>query len=168
LSRSESTLRESTLLDLSELVGDVVGDQARAADAAGLSLDLALETATVIGDRMLLERLVGNLVENAIRYTPRGGWVRVEVGTEAGGAILQVANSGPVLTPQVVAELFEPFQRGRGDRPDRPRGFGLGLAIVHSVTTAHDGEVAASSPAQGGLVVTVRFPPAGTLPSTSI
>lgn len=167
LSRSESTLRESARLDLAELVGDVVGDQARAADAAGLSLDLALETATVMGDRMLLDRLVGNLVENAIRYTPRGGWVRVAVATEAGSAVLRVANSGPVLAPQVIADLFEPFQRGRSDRTGRTRGFGLGLAIVRSVATAHDGEVAATSPAEGGLVVTVRLPAADTPLSTS-
>jgi len=168
LSRSESTLRESARLDLAELVGDVVGDQVRAADAAGLALDLALGTATVMGDRMLLERLVGNLVENAIRYTPRGGWVRVSVGTEVGSAVLRVANSGPVLTPQVGTDLFEPFQRGQGDRPGRTRGFGLGLAIVRSVAIAHEGEVAASSPPEGGLVVTVRLPAVSTPPSASI
>jgi signal transduction histidine kinase len=168
LSRSESTLRESARLDLAELVGDVVGDQVRAADAAGLALDLALGTATVMGDRMLLERLVGNLVENAIRYTPRGGWVRVSVGTEVGSVVLRVANSGPVLRPQVVTELFEPFQRGQGDRPGRTRGFGLGLAIVRSVATAHEGEVAASSLPDGGLVVTVRLPAVSTPPSASI
>ena len=162
LARSESTLRDSARIDLAELVGDVVGEQARAADAAGISLDLALETAPVEGDRMLLGRLVSNLVENAIRYNHRGGWVRVSVATQAGRAVLRVANSGPVLTSTAVAALFEPFQRGRSDRPSRPRGFGLGLAIVRSVATAHDGEVAATSPTEGGLVLTVRLPAAVT------
>jgi signal transduction histidine kinase len=168
LSRSESTLRDNAPLDLAELVGDVVGEQARAADAAGLVLDLALETAPVTGDRMLLERLVGNLVENAIRYNYRGGWVRVSVARHAGNAVLRVANSGPVMAPSAVTALFEPFQRGRSDRPGRPRGFGLGLAIVRSVATAHDGEVAATSPAEGGLVVTVRLPEAGPPPASPV
>lgn len=164
LSRSESTLRDSTPIDLAELVGDVVGEQARAADAAGVSLDLSLETAPVVGDRMLLERLVGNLVENAIRHNHRGGWVRVSVTPHAEHSVLQVANNGPPLAPSTVAALFEPFQRGRSERSGRPRGFGLGLAIVRSVATAHDGEVEAISPAEGGLVVTVRLPAAVSPP----
>lgn len=167
LARSESTLRDNTRLDLAELVGDVVGEQARAADAAGISLDLELETAPIAGDRMLLERLVGNLVENAIRHNHRGGWVRVSVTMHAGTAVLRVANSGPALASGTVAALFEPFQRGRSGGPDRPRGFGLGLAIVRSVAIAHDGEVEAISPAEGGLVVTVRLPTAVTPPSSA-
>jgi signal transduction histidine kinase len=80
--------------------------------------------------------------------------------------VLQVANGGPVLEAAAAAALFEPFQRGRRDRAGLPRGFGLGLAIVRSVASAHDGEVAAISPAEGGLVVTVRLPiaPAPPIP----
>lgn len=163
LSRSESTLRDHAPIDLAELAGDVVGEQTRAADAAGVTLDLSLAAAPVLGDRMLLERLIGNLVENAIRHNQRGGWARISVSTDAGDAVLQVANGGPVLDAAAVAALFEPFQRGRRDRPDRPRGFGLGLAIVRSVATAHDGQVEAVAPAAGGLVVTVRLPAAASL-----
>jgi len=158
MSRSESSLRDNAPIDLAELVGDVVGDQVRAADAAGITVDLELEAAPVAGDRMLLERLAGNLIGNAIRHNYRGGWMRVSVATEASHAVLRVVNSGPVLAPGAVAALFEPFQRGQGVNPGRPHGFGLGLAIVRSVATAHDGEVAATSPAEGGLVVTVRLP----------
>lgn len=165
LSRSESTLRDHAPIDLAELAGDVVGEQTRAADAAGVTLDLRLAAAPVLGDRMLLERLIGNLVENAIRHNQRGGWARISVSTDAGDAVLQVANGGPVLDAAAVAALFEPFQRGRRDRPDRPRGFGLGLAIVRSVATAHDGQVEAAAPAAGGLVVTVRLPAAASLPA---
>lgn len=163
LARSESTLRDNARLDLAELVGDVMGEQPRVADAAGVSLDLALETAPVVGDRMLLERLVGNLVENAIRHNHRGGWVRVSVAREAGEAVLRVANGGPVLTASALAAMFEPFRRGRSDRPDRPHGFGLGLAIVRSVATAHAGKIQAIAPTEGGLVVTVRLPAAPAL-----
>ena len=162
LSRSESTLRDNTPIDLAELVGDVVGEQARAADAAGVTLELALATAPVVGDRMLLERMVDNLVENAIRHNHHGGWVWISVAPEAEVAVLHVANGGPALDPAVVSALFEPFQRGRGEGPGRPRGFGLGLAIVRSVATAHHGEVAALAPPSGGMVVTVRLPLAAT------
>lgn len=162
LSRSESTLRDNSPIDLAELVGDIVGEQVRAADAMGVTLDLALETVPVVGDRMLLERMVDNLVENAIRHNHRGGWVRVSVAPEAGWAVLQVANGGSALQPEVVTALFEPFRRGHGEAPGRQRGFGLGLAIVRSVAKAHAGAVEATSPAAGGMVVTVRLPLAST------
>jgi len=164
LARSESTLRDDVRIDLAEVVGDGVGEQTRAADAAGITIDLALAAAPVMGDRMLLERLVGNLVENAIRHNRRGGWVRVAVGTEARQAVLRVANGGTVLAPDAVAALFEPFRRGRGDRRDRASGFGLGLAIVRSVATVHGGAVEATAPAEGGLVVSVRLPVAAARP----
>jgi len=164
LARSESTLRDDVRIDLAEVVGDGVGAQTRAADAAGITIDLALAAAPVMGDRMLLERLVGNLVENAIRHNRRGGWVRVAVGSEARQAVLRVANGGTVLAPEAVAALFEPFRRGRGDRRDRASGFGLGLAIVRSVATVHGGAVEATAPAEGGLVVSVRLPVAAAPP----
>jgi signal transduction histidine kinase len=157
LARSDSTLRDRDRVDLAELVGNVVGEQARAADAAGVELDLALDAAEVDGDRALLWRLIGNLVENAIRYNRRGGTVQVSIGTSGDSALLTVANSGPVIPPEQVEELFQPFQRGNGAR--RARGsVGLGLAIVRSVAAAHDGEVAAAANPNGGLTVTVRIP----------
>jgi signal transduction histidine kinase len=158
LARSESTLRDDARVDLAELVGDVVGEQARAASAAGVALDLDLGAATVAGDRTLLWRMVGNLVENAIRYNRSGGWVRVAAATEGGEAVVRVENSGPVVEPTVVAELFEPFRRGARDRRGQPSGHGLGLAIVRSVVAVHGGSVAAAAPAEGGLTVVTRFP----------
>lgn len=158
LSRSESTMLDAAPVDLAELVGDVVGEHVRAADAAGVSLDLVLRTATIVGDRMLLERLVSNLVENAIRYNQGGGWVRVEVGPRDGDAVLEVANSGIMVPASVAAALFEPFRRWQIDRPGQPRGYGLGLAVVRSVATAHHGTATAVPLAEGGLLVTVRLP----------
>lgn len=166
LARSEGTLRDQVRIDLAEIAGDVVGEYARAADAASISLDLTLATAPVAGDRMLLEHLVGNLVENAIRHNHPGGWVRASVSPEAGWAVLRVANGGPVLKSDAVAALFEPFQRGRGANPSSPRGFGLGLTIVRSVATGHDGKVEAAAPQAGGLIITVRLPLAPARVST--
>src|SRR5262249_25915002 len=139
LARSDSTLRDDARVDLAELVGDVVGEQTQAASAAGVELDLNLDTATVAGDRTLLWRMAGNLVENAIRYNRPGGWARAPAGTEAGVAAVRVETSGPPVDPAVIADLFEPFRRGTRDRRGQPSGHGLGLAIVRSVAAVHAG-----------------------------
>jgi signal transduction histidine kinase len=158
LSRSESTLRDNTAIDLADLVGDVVGELIPEANARGVALDLSLDRAIVRGDRTLLERLTANLVENAIRYNVAEGWVQVSVATHQDQVILQIANSGPELSSETLAALFEPFQRGRQSGSERQRGFGLGLTIVRSVAHSHRGSVEAVPAASGGLVVTVRLP----------
>jgi signal transduction histidine kinase len=158
LARSESTLRDDARLDLADLAGDIVGLHARDADHSGVEIDLELDAAQVRGDRALLERLVGNLVDNAIKHNQRGGWLKVSVGSEGGEAVLRVANGGAVIPAETVADLFEPFRRGRAARREQRAGYGLGLAIVRSVATVHGGIVTAASPAEGGLVVTVRLP----------
>lgn len=161
LSRSESSLRELTPVDLAELVGDVVGEQIAAADGAGVRLDLELATAEVMGDRVLLERMVSNLVENAIRYNRPDGWVRVTVDTmsaDARSARLRVQNSGPVVDVADLERLFDAFARGPAVDGNRPGGFGLGLAIVRSVAQAHHGSVTAEPGPEGGLTVDVSLP----------
>lgn len=157
LARSESSLRDHDQVDLAELVGNVVGEQVRAADLAGIELDLTLDPAVVLGDRALLWRLVGNLIENGIRYGVRGGWLDIRVGTRDGFAELVVANNGRVIPAAQVERLFEPFARGDQARL-AASGHGLGLAIVRSVTDAHNGTVAALANPDGGLTVTVRIP----------
>jgi signal transduction histidine kinase len=163
LARSESTLVDESQFDLAELAGDVVGDYARIADTATVALDLSLETAMVSGDRTLVERMVGNLVENAIRYNHSGGWVHIAVGTDSSEAVLRVTNSGPVVDANAVDALFEPFRRGEIDRRERQTGFGLGLAIVRSVAAVHGGSLKAEARPEGGLNVVVRLPVVGPL-----
>ncbi|MGH2551617.1 MAG: sensor histidine kinase [Thermomicrobiales bacterium] len=167
LARSESTLLDMVRVDLAGLVGDVVGEQARAADAAGVELDLELDTAIVDGDRALLWRLIGNLVENAIRYNTRGGWVRVTIAPVRDQAVLTVANGGVMVETESIGQLFEPFQRGALSRRTRNSGVGLGMTIVRSVTAAHNGTVEANANPEGGLTVVVRIPLAPQLPSTA-
>ena len=111
----------------------------------------------VLGDRGLLERLVGNLVENAVRHNVAGGWVRLDTGLVAGRVRLQVANSGQQMTADQVPGLFEPFRRLGTARTAR-RGAGLGLSIVRAVATVHGGTVTALAREGGGLVVTVEVP----------
>jgi len=113
--------------------------------------------AAVLGDPGLIERLVGNLVENGVRHNVDGGWVRVDTGTVSGFARLQVMNSGPEVAPEDVEGLFEPFRRTGTARTAR-RGAGLGLSIVRAVATAHGGTALAQPRAGGGLTVTVDLP----------
>ena len=122
-----------------------------------LDVELACAPAAVLGDPGLLERLAGNLVENAVRHNVDSGWVRVATGTVEGRARLEVASSGPVVPPDSVAELFLPFRRHGTARTAR-RGAGLGLSIVRAVAQAHGGTVSAVAPPEGGLIVTVDLP----------
>jgi hypothetical protein len=122
------------------------------------------EPAPASGDPELLDRLAGNLVENAVLHNVDGGWVTIRTGTTTHGgrsvASLTVANSGPVVPVDAVEELFEPFRRG-GTARTASRGAGLGLSIVRAVATAHGGEVSAVPQPSGGLQVTVRLPTTG-------
>jgi signal transduction histidine kinase len=132
---------------------DAVDDRAR---AAGLRVDTELSTAEVSGNRVLLERLVSNLVENAVVHNVPDGWVRVRAGANNGHAYLEVANSGPVVTDEDLPHLFEPFRRG--DARIGSSGVGLGLSIVQAVGEAHGAKVQAVASAGGGLVVSLIMP----------
>jgi signal transduction histidine kinase len=132
---------------------DAVGDEAR---AAGLRVDTELSRAEVTGSPVLLERLVANLVDNAVVHNVPDGWVRVRAGANNGHAYLEVANSGPVVREEDLPNLFEPFRRG--DVRTGSSGVGLGLSIVRSVGEAHGAKVTAVASAGGGLVVSVGMP----------
>jgi signal transduction histidine kinase len=110
------------------------------------------------GDPILVERLVQNLVENAIRHNHDGGEVGVATGTSGGWAEVRVTNTGPVVPPYELETIFEPFRRLQQDRVRSDRGTGLGLSIVRAVATAHHGQVSAVPRPEGGLAITVRLP----------
>jgi signal transduction histidine kinase len=111
----------------------------------------------VQGDQVLLERLVRNLVHNAVKYNHPGGTVHVVVGASPA---LSIVNTGPPVPAEDVARLFEPFTRLSSDRIDHSGGSGLGLAIARSVVQAHGGTITAEPGASGGLHINVNFPPA--------
>jgi signal transduction histidine kinase len=135
------------------------------AEAERLKLDVTtdLQPAPVVGDPSLLDRLAGNLIENAIRYNHLLGrlWLRTE--TVNGQARLVVGNTGYEVEPGDVPGLFEPFRRGGWERTGS-RGSGLGLSIVRAVCDAHGGTVSAVAQAGGGLEVTVSLPTADATP----
>jgi signal transduction histidine kinase len=128
-------------------------------DRLQLHVDTDFRPAHVVGDPQLLERLGGNLIENAIRYNVRGGRFGVRTSVEGAHAYLVVANTGPEVPAADVPHLFEPFRRGGPERTGS-RGSGLGLSIVGAVADAHGGTVRAVPLAGGGLEVTVTLPAA--------
>lgn len=163
LARSEHSLAATEPVDLAALCDHLL-------DAApGLTVHRDLDPATVPGDPVLLERLVLNLIQNAVRYNHSGGAVWIGTGLADGLAVLRVANTGPVVAAYELPALFEPFRRLGADRIGSARGTGLGLSIVRSVARAHGGDVqAVPRPAAdgGGLEITVALPvaPAASRP----
>jgi signal transduction histidine kinase len=155
LAETELGLTVSTALRLDAIVVDAVAMLDQMAREHDVNVHTELAAATVRGEQPLLERLVVNLVHNAIKYNEPGGQVRVEV--SAPGRLL-VANSGPIVAPNQVAGLFEPFRRLRGDRLDHGGGVGLGLAIARSIVAAHRGSITAHANPGGGLSVEVDLP----------
>jgi signal transduction histidine kinase len=156
LAESDRGLVSTSTLRLDRIVADTVQAHRPAADERGITITEQLAPASVVGEQPLLERLVGNLIGNAVKYNGDGGSVWVQVYEDAS---LVVSNTGPLVPPDQVAGLFEPFRRLRGERLDHGGGVGLGLTIVRSIAAAHGGTVMAAANAAGGLTVQVRLPP---------
>jgi DNA-binding response OmpR family regulator len=128
------------------------------ADRLGIHLDESTEPAPLDGDPLLIERLVANLLTNAVRHNVAGGRVEVVTGVKEGKAVLSVTNTGPLIPPAEVDRLFQPFQRLDRHRANYSDGHGLGLSIVRAIVTAHDATVTARPMPDGGLSVSVIFP----------
>jgi hypothetical protein len=157
LARSDRGPGPAELVDLPTAVEDAIDLVAPAAAARQIRIDTALQNAQVIGDRVLLERLVSNLIDNAVKHNVTGGWVLASTRTDAGTAELIVANGGEHIPADQVTGLFEPFRRLGGRTGNRP-GAGLGLSIVASVAQAHGGHAQAHAGSAGGLDVRITLP----------
>jgi signal transduction histidine kinase len=155
LAESDRGLVSTTTLRWDVIVADAVEAHRRAAAERGITIAAHLAPVTVAGEQPLLERLVANLLDNALKYNTEGGTVGVQLWPDAS---LVVTNSGPPVPPEQTNALFEPFRRLRGERLDHGGGVGLGLTIVRSIAAAHRGTVAAYANPDGGLTVQVRLP----------
>jgi signal transduction histidine kinase len=153
LARSHAGTRRPGTADLADVVTRILDTAGKDAAAHDVALHADLRPAPVAGDAVLLDRMVRNLVDNAIRHNEFGGRASVSTGVEGPHAWLQVTNTGARLEPSTVDELFEPFVRGSHS----DGGAGLGLSIVRAVVEAHHGTLNAETPARGGLDVTVRL-----------
>jgi signal transduction histidine kinase len=154
LARSESVSGRAEPVDLTELAAVCVTDLTAQAHLAQVSLQTDLEPAMTRGEPRLLERMIANLVENAIRHNVPGGYLNVTTGTSAGAARLTVRNSGPSIDEDQAPQLVQPFRRLNRETA----GFGLGLSIVRSVVDAHHGSLSVSALGEGGLKISISLP----------
>jgi heavy metal sensor kinase len=146
-------------VNLSALVRSVVDRFAGRATERGVSLETVAGAgvqASVDEDR--LRQAVGNLIDNALRYSPSGGAVTVELGRSDGILSIEVTDTGEGFDPAFLSRAFEPFSRADPSRSRGAGGAGLGLAIVRAVAEAHGGSVEAANRPDGGAVVVLRIP----------
>jgi signal transduction histidine kinase len=155
LARNERGLAVHEQVDLATAAEDVLDS----AHLGNRRVHATLEPAVISGDPVLAERLVANLVDNAIRYNADAGEIWIGTRTIAGSGQLTVANTGPVISPADADRIFQPFQR-LSDRTSH-EGFGLGLTIVASIAAIHGGTATAHPRDHGGLSITVTIPSAG-------
>lgn len=153
LASSEQGIDHWQPLDLAAIAAEAILLRQDDAGRHGIDISASLAQAPTLGDPRLVESMVTNLVDNAIRHNVPGG--RVEVATS--GATISIRNTGPTIPPGEVERLFEPFQRRRDERVRRD-GHGLGLAIVRAIATAHGATITTRAPESGGLEVAVAFP----------
>jgi len=158
LASSERALDRREPVDLATVTGEVIADRQPEIERRGLQLNATLDAARAEGNTQLLERLVANLLDNAIRHNIVGGRADVMTATTARGVVLSVANDGPVIGAEELDRLQRPFQRLGAERVNRGDGHGLGLSIVHAISCAHGAIVVVQSRPDGGLEVEVRFP----------
>ena len=160
LAESDRGLQGKVPVRLDALAGRVIDQHEEQAARHQLTLRRALAAATISGDPVLLERLIVNLIGNAIKYNEPGGWVAIEVtqGPDGLGGTLAVRNTGAPVPAEAVPVLFEPFRRLGGDRVRGRGGVGLGLAIVRSIVTAHQADLQACPRPDGGLEIVIDVP----------
>jgi signal transduction histidine kinase len=158
LASSQRGIERWEPFDLADIARDAVLHHHQDAERRGIRIDAALSAAPATGDPALAESLITNLVGNAIRHNVDGGWVEISTAITDGRADLTVGNPGPLISPDEVDRLFQPFQRTGTQRTGSARGHGLGLAIVSAIAGVHGAELNVTARPEGGLGITVSFP----------
>ncbi|MDA1367813.1 sensor histidine kinase [Glycomyces algeriensis] len=156
LARSQAGLsaREPTdLAAIATVALDAAGER-----TLGLAVNADLRPVPVCGEPVLLEQMVGNLVDNAIRYNHPGGDLRITTGTTNGHAVFRIVNSGRKIPPHEAESLLEPFVHRDGSRVRADGGLGLGLSIVRAIADAHRGSIMIAAPTGGGLDIRIDLP----------
>jgi len=157
LASSEAGTGECEPVDLAVVTSAAVAAAGPAISRLGLRVQADIKPAVLDGDPLLVQQLVTNLLDNAVRHNRPGGDIEVTTETSGGRAVLSVANSGQVVPPAEVDRLFQPFQRLGPRLARRDGGHGLGLSIVRAIATAHAAAIGASARPGGGLAVDVTF-----------
>jgi signal transduction histidine kinase len=159
LATSERGLTRRDTFDLARVAAGALDSRHGQAKQRGIDFIESLAPADMAGDPKLIESLVVNLIDNAIRHNHADGHVQVTTQSSGLQATLTVVNSGPIIPGNQIQRLFQPFQRMAPDRHNCRDGYGLGLAIVNAVAVAHHATLTTSARPEGGLAITVQFPP---------
>ena len=144
-------------IDLATAAEDALDAAHAAIDQHDITVEAALEPALARGDRVLLERMIANLVENAVRHNHPGGWIGIRTIRQADSAVLEIANTGPSIPEEQIPTLFEPFARAN-QRLNSADGVGLGLSIASAIAGAHDATITGRPRPGGGLEMSVAIP----------
>jgi signal transduction histidine kinase len=155
LAISDQGVTSRELLDLSAVAEDALELAAPGIARLGLRVEADLAPAVTTGDQQLIERMVWNLVDNAVRHNEPGGWIQIVTGPCEPGVVLRVANGGPSVPDDAVTTLTEPFRRMTKQADG---GVGLGLSIAQSVSIAHGAHLDVQNRPDGGLSVSVVLP----------
>jgi signal transduction histidine kinase len=158
LASTERGIERWEPFDLADIAGKAILDRHQDAERRGIRIDAALTSAPATGDPALAESLLANLVGNAIRHNLERGRVEISTAITDGLAVVTVSNTGPLVPPDEVDRLFQPFQRLGTQRLRQASGHGLGLAIVSAIVSVHGAALTAKPRPEGGLHITVSFP----------
>ena len=157
LTRGQAGLQRREQVDLVAIASKALVARESHAASRDLNVRAALAPASTTGDPRLVERLIANLLDNAIRHNIPQGHVEITTGTHHQHAFLTVTNSGPTIPTEEMPRLLQPFQRLHGTRTSHTSGNGLGLAIVNAIAVAHRATLTAQPSPDGGLRVEVTF-----------
>jgi signal transduction histidine kinase len=157
LSTSEVGPAAQESVDLATAAEDALDAAAPAITERALTVEAALAPVRTLGDRVLLERMIANLVDNAVRHNNPGGWISVRTSSLPRAALFEIANTGPTVPEDQIPTLFEPFARAQV-RINSADGVGLGLSIANAIASAHGATITAHGRAGGGLQVSVAIP----------
>jgi heavy metal sensor kinase len=146
-------------VDLEELALSTAEHMRLIAEDRGIEIDLSeLRRAAILGDRARLKQIIVNLLDNAIRFTPRGGCVALRTASDDSGAVLEISDTGIGIPADSIAQVFDRFFRVDAARSREDGGAGLGLSIVKSICAAHGAEIDVESLVGNGSCFRVRFP----------
>jgi heavy metal sensor kinase len=150
---------DKTHLDLGELAAATAGEMKLLAEEKSIRLGTHAGSGVhVLGDRVRLQQVIVNLIDNAVKYTPAGGMIEVRVGREGNSAVLEVSDNGLGIPAHALPHVFERFYRADKARSRASGGAGLGLSIVKAICAAHNGEIKVSSQEGRGSSFRVELP----------
>jgi nitrogen fixation/metabolism regulation signal transduction histidine kinase len=144
-------------IDLATVAEDALDATHTAIDQRRIKVEAALESARARGDRVLLERMIANLIENGVRHNNAGGWIGIRTIQQDDSALFEIANTGADVPAEQIPSLFEPFARAK-QRLNHSDGVGLGLSITSAIARAHNATITARPRLGGGLEISVTIP----------